>query len=130
LNAWGIARLGQRLDAYLETLFTQLPFYRAADNEGGVFFWTDKQQADSYGMYRTNSEREAQDIAPAEAANAMRQILREQISLPTSDLARLAAQHFGFAHMGTNVEAAMRRGMDAAVHKGFCKIENERAVVL
>jgi hypothetical protein len=130
LNAWRITRLGQRLDACFTALFSQLPYYQTTDEEGNIFFWKDEEQFNTYDIYRINSNRDALDISTAEVANAMKQILREQISLPTSDLSRLTAQVLGFARMGTNVETAMHRGMKEAIRKGFLKIETGRAITL
>jgi very-short-patch-repair endonuclease len=130
LSAWGITRMGQRLDTYFTTLFSHLPYYQTADDKGNTFSWQDKEQHDTYDIYRISSNRDALDIPPAEVANAMKQILREQISLPTPDLSRLAAQLLGFARMGTNVETAMHSGLKEAVVKGLFKVETGRAITL
>ena len=65
-----------------------------------------------------------------EVANMVRHILEEQISLPTKDLSKIAGQNFGFARSGTNVEAAMYRGIRNAVDKGYIKVENGKAIVV
>ena len=129
LSAWGIARLGPRLDAYLETLFNRTPFHKAI-HEGVTFFWKDSAQMENYAVYRINSGRDATDLPPEEVANAVKQTLEEQISLPTSDLARLVAQLLGYARMGTNVEAAMNQGIKVAAAKGAVKVENGRAKIV
>ncbi len=77
-----------------------------------------------------NSGRDAVDLPPEEVAVAMKQLLEEEISLPTKDLERLTAQMFGFARSGTNVEAAMYRGVKEAVRREYLKIDNGRAVIL
>ncbi len=129
LSAWGISRLGPRLDAHLERLTMYMPFYRSA-HEGMVFFWSNKEQFDNYTVFRPDSGRDATDLPPEEVANGIRQILEEQISLPTPDLARLAGQLFGYSRMGANVETAMSRGIAAAATKGYIKVENGRAKIV
>ena len=129
LSAWGISRLGPRLDAYMETLFSRTPFHKTI-HEGVVFFWRDCAQMENYAVFRINSGRDATDLPPEEVANGIRQTLEEQISLPTPDLARLVAQLFGYARMGTNVEATMYQGIKIAIAKGFVKVENGRAKIV
>lgn len=128
LNAWGISRLGQRLDYYFETLFVSLPYYRVK-HDGIAFFWNNKEQCDNYELYRPLSIRDAVDLPPEEVANGIKQILQEQISLPTPDLAKLTAQLFSFARSGSNVEASMQRGINEAIKRDYIKVENGKAVV-
>ena len=80
-------------------------------------------------IYRPVSEREATDIAPEEIANAIRQVLTDSISLPVADLIKACAQQFGFARMGSNIDAAMQRGIREAVKRNYAKIENERVTI-
>jgi very-short-patch-repair endonuclease len=129
LSAWGIARLGQRLDAHFESLFKMMPFHKVV-HEGIACFWQSKEQMDNYSIFRPNSGRDATDLPPEEVANGIKQVLEEQISLPTSDLARLTGQLFGYARMGTNVGTAMNRGIKVAVAKGYIKVENGRAKIV
>jgi hypothetical protein len=64
-----------------------------------------------------------------EVANAVKQVLQEQVSLPIPDLTRLTAQLLGFSRMGTNVTASMHRGLKEALKRGLCKVENGRAMI-
>lgn len=127
LSAWGISRLGQRLDSYLEELLTSSNYYITQFAEL-TFFWLDENQYKNYAHYRSGI-RDAIDIPPEEVANAMKFILIDEISLPTSDLSRICAQQFGFARGGTNVDAAMHRGLLKAVEKGYLRVDAERAII-
>ena len=127
LNAWGISRLGQRLDWYLEIILRDLPYYRTYYNS---VVWLSKEQCDNFVIYRINSNRDALDIPAEEVANAIRQIVQEQISLPTNDLAHQAGQIFGFSRFGTNVETSMYLGIQEAVTRNYIKIENGKAAVI
>ncbi|MCD7972347.1 MAG: DUF3320 domain-containing protein [Candidatus Azobacteroides sp.] len=129
LSAWNISRTGQRLDAYLEALFTELNYYRSI-HEGMVFFWNSQEQYQHYSGYRINSRREPQELPPEEIANAIRIMLEEEISLPVKDLIRVIAQRFGFARSGNNVEAAINRGILEAERRGFVKTENEKVIII
>ena len=41
-----------------------------------------------------------------------------------ADLIKACAQQFGFARMGSNIDAAMQRGIREAVKRNYAKIEN------
>ncbi|MDH6355776.1 superfamily I DNA and/or RNA helicase/very-short-patch-repair endonuclease [Dysgonomonas sp. PH5-45] len=127
LSAWGISRLGQRLDGYLNELLQCSAYYVSYD-ENLSFYWANEEQYLQYDLFRTGL-RDAVDLPPEEVANAMKYILTDEISLPTTDLSKLSAQLLGFARGGSNVDAAMRRGMLKAIDKGYLKVENGRAVI-
>ena len=128
LSAWGITRLGQRLNSYFDTLLGECSYYQSK-HEDLIFYWLDEQQYANYSNCRTTSNRDAVDLPPEEAANGVRKILENEISLPTTDLSRVCAQLFGFARSGSNVDAAMHRGIKEAVRKGYIKVENGRAII-
>jgi DNA polymerase III delta prime subunit len=130
LTAWGMSRLGIRLNYYFDRLFVQLPYYRKMYENGLVIFWKNEEQCNSCNFYRPNSHREAADLPPEEIANAMKQLVEEQIGLPINDLIKLTAQLFGFARATINVSAAMHRGLKEAVRKNYIKIDNDRAVIV
>lgn len=128
LAAWGISRLGQRLDGYLNELLLSTPFY-VSHYEDLSFYWLNEEQYMECDFFRTGL-RDAVDLPPEEVANAMKYILTDEISLPTTDLSRLSAQLLGFARGGSNVDAAMHRGIVRAIDKGCLKVENGRAVII
>lgn len=128
LAAWGISRLGQRLDGYLEELLS-VGRFRTTLHENIIVYWFSEEQLKDYTSFRSGI-RDAVDLPPEEVANAMKYILTNEISLPTTDLSKLCAQLFGFARSGSNVDNAMHRGMESAVEKGYLKVEDGRAVIL
>ncbi|TWP29532.1 DUF3320 domain-containing protein [Apibacter muscae] len=128
LAAWGISRLGQRLDSYLQELLMSTSFF-ISQNEDLSFYWLNEEQYQRYDYFRTGL-RDAVNLPPEEVANAMKYILTNEISIPTTDLSRLTAQLLGFARNGSNVDAAMHRGMVKAIKKNYLKVENGRAVIM
>lgn len=128
LAAWGISRLGQRLDGYLNELLLSTPFY-VSHYEDLSFYWLNEEQYMGYDFFRTGL-RDAIDLPPEEVANVMKYILTDEISLPTTDLSKLSAQLLGFARGGSNVDAAMHRGIVKAMDNGYLKVENGRAVII
>ena len=125
LSSWSISRMGQKLDSYIDALLYESNYYKTI-SDNVTFYWLDKQQYDSFEIYRTDSDRDAVDLPPEEIANAMRQILKNEISMPFQDLSKVCAQKFGFLRSGSKVDAAMRRGVEVAISKGFVKNANGR----
>ncbi len=131
LAAWGISRQGNRISTHFEGLFAMLQL-KTTEVNGCVFFWNSGQVPGQYSYYRTpadeSQKRDAEDLPVEEITNAVREILDSQISLPKEDLVKETARVFGFARAGSNVEAYILRGLEAAISKGFAAIESGRIV--
>ena len=129
ISAWSISRLGQKLDLYLDMLLSESKYF-ISSNENQIFYWLDEQQYSQYNIYRIGFGRDAIDLPPEEVANAVRQIIEDEISVPVPDLSKVCAQKFGFLRSGINVDAAMTRGIKEAIRKGYVKMENDRVVIV
>jgi len=129
LSSWSISRSGQKLDLYLDILLSEGKYFRTS-YENLIFYWLDEQQYLNYNIYRTGFVRDAIDLPPEEVANAVRHILIDEISLPVGDISKVCSQKFGFMRSGSNVDAAMSRGLEVAIRKGYIKMENGRVVVV
>lgn len=128
LSEWGINRIVQRAEFPLAIAFDELNLYRTFHGEI-VIFWKSEEQYRTYSAYRPNSKRDAADLPPEEVANAIRQMVRDCISLPLSDLIKGCAKLFGFTRMGTKIEAAIQRGLQEALKQGFIKTDNDRVMI-
>ncbi|MBR6484627.1 MAG: DUF3320 domain-containing protein, partial [Clostridiales bacterium] len=89
------------------------------------FFWPENTDPLKYDIFRvtTNKEREITDIPREEAANAVVQVIGEQISLSHQDLIKEASKALGFMRLGTKVTEAMENAIAYAssaglIHKG------------
>lgn len=107
LPAWSISRNGARLNNYFENLFAEMDIHKISYGNN-VFFWKQKQHPTEYTLYRAAGndydKRNADDIPPKEIANAIKQVLKEQISLSKDDLIRETAKLFMFFKVGNIVE--------------------------
>lgn len=128
LAAWNITRLGTRLDAYFDTLLQTLPYY-ITEHEGITFYWETEEQYKLYSDYRINSNRDPGDLPPEELANGIKHLLEQEISMPSKDLVKATAQLFGFFRSGTNIDAAMYRGIKEAIKKGYAKMQNNKVTI-
>lgn len=131
LAAWGISRAGTRISAQFEILFKRLNLEQTGDGANKIF-WKAGQTADNYAVYRVHKnelyKRDADDLPPEEVANAIRELLINQVSLPKNELVRESAKIFGFSRIGNNVELSMHKGITAAITKGYAREEDNRII--
>ncbi|MCK9452027.1 MAG: DUF3320 domain-containing protein [Bacteroidales bacterium] len=132
INAWGISRLGVRLNEYLSTLYSTLSLTQTNQN-GTLFYWHKDQEPEHYAIFRVAGEedqkRNAEDLAKEEITCGIKEVLINQISLPEDDLIREVAKIFGYARMGGNVEQAMKTGIDFALEKGIVILKDEKVIL-
>ena len=132
LATWSISRLGSRIDAYFNSLFSQMGIKFTGGERR--FYWSANQNPESYFQYRISElesqRRDASDISPEEVSNAIHEILENMISLDRSDLIKEAARIFGFNRIGGNVESSMIEGISKAVQRGFARTEEDRVFLV
>jgi very-short-patch-repair endonuclease len=132
LAAWNISKLGSRIKAHFEMLVSQMQI-KQTDQNDDVVFWNSRLVPENYEEYRIatidGQKRDAEDIPSDEIANGVKEILKNQISLPKEDLIREASKLFGFARTGTQVELAMKKGIETAFHKNFVQEKDGRIVI-
>ncbi|HEX7583182.1 MAG TPA: DUF3320 domain-containing protein [Prolixibacteraceae bacterium] len=132
LTAWGITRLGVRLNDYLESLYTQLSL-RYNHQNGTFFYWKQEQNPELYKTFRIPmseaQKRNAEDLPKEEIAAGLIEILTNQISLPEDDLIKETARLFGYARIGTNVEQSMKLGIENTLKREMILKNNDRLVL-
>lgn len=132
LTAWGITRLGVRLNDYLNSLYAQMSLKFTRQN-GTFVYWRDDQMPEIYKTFRIpgddENKRNAEDLPKEEIAAAIVEILKNQISLPAEDLIKETARLFGYARLGGNVEQAMRMGIEFALTANMIAQSNSRLVL-
>ena len=127
LLAWGITRMGNRIDAHFNQIFLQLNLkYTGSGKER--FFWKSEQVPSDHMNYRIFASNAA-DIAPEEVSVAAKEILEQQISLSKEDLIKETSLLFGFGRLGTIVETSMLRGIDVAILRGFATASDDRICI-
>ena len=124
LNSYGITRTGSRIISHMEELLEKTGY--PTTGKGRIFYWKNADDAQNYAIYRPVSERDARDIAPEEYAVAIRNILREQISLPYDSLKKETALIFGFSRLCDSVNYGVDRGIKYALATGRIIEENGR----
>ncbi len=125
ISAFDITRVTEKAENRVRDILSQLPV-----TEIDGFIWQDSAMPDSFTIYRTPAEgdekRSMSEIPTQEIANAVRDIIKSQISMTRADLVRVTAATFGYSRIGGAIESAAERGISYALEKGFVKEENGR----
>ncbi|MBC7759505.1 MAG: DUF3320 domain-containing protein, partial [Phormidesmis sp. FL-bin-119] len=133
LSAWGISKLGARINAQFEKLLSESNL-KQSGKAANLVFWNNTQDPTNYADYRvatsSGQKRDAEDIPEEEIANGIKDILSHQVSLPIDDLVRETSKLFGFARSGANVEIAMRKGIAKAIGNGYVLEKYGRVVFI
>ncbi|RZM00375.1 MAG: hypothetical protein EOO88_58760, partial [Pedobacter sp.] len=122
---------GSRIDRHFESLIANLNL-KSTVSGTKVFLWKASHVAEDYIEFRVAAndlyKRSAEDIPVEEMANAMEEIVRNQVGLDQEDLIREAAKVFGFARLGTNVNAAVIPGVHNLLQRGKVVKHGERLI--
>ena len=119
LQSLGIARAGSRIQAYTASLLRHMQV-RSTMQDGQRFYWGSAQVPDAYRSFRVSGAgiRDAKDVPVQEAANAVCQVLTEQIGLPRVDLIRETAKLLGYTRSGNVVVSMAQGGIQLALDTG------------
>ena len=125
ISAFDITRVTEKAENRIRETLSELPV-----TEIDGFIWQNDVMPDSFAVYRTPAEgdekRSMDEIPPQEIANAVNEIIKEQISMTREDLVRVTASVFGYNRIGGAIESAAQKGIAYAMEKGFIKEENGR----
>lgn len=127
LHAWGIQRMGNRIDLRFTAVFKRLKA-KQTKQHGTVFFWPDNIDPDHYDIFRVavhdDHRRQAEDLPVEEISCAIKTVLRSQISLPKAQMVREVVRLFGYQRSGPALEQAVVSGIHHAVASGFASFDS------
>jgi hypothetical protein len=132
LTAWGISRMGAKLDRHFSELLAKMRF-TATTWDGTDFYWPAGSDPEHWAAWRFAADeaqrRNAEDLPPEEAANAVRAVLAAQISLPEDDLIRQVVKLLGYVRSGAALDKAARNGIACAITRGFAFADDQGRIV-
>ncbi len=133
LTAWGITRMGARLDRRFEELFSIMSLNKTKTNSID-FYWNKLEEYLEYSVFRVPvdnlTRRNMEDICAEEISSGIKYILENQISLLKSDLIKEVWSLFGFSRGSSSMEEIINEGIDMAVKRGIVKVDDEDRVVI
>ncbi|NKB72868.1 MAG: DUF3320 domain-containing protein [Candidatus Latescibacteria bacterium] len=130
---WGFSSVRAKTEARIRAL---IPIDRVTvqATAAGDTLWGEGQVPEQYTIFRVpgdgdESNRSAEHIPVAEAANAVLYLLTQHISIPTDTLIREAGKLFGFQRTGRIVKERMQQGIDWLLERGAARAEEENVVL-
>jgi very-short-patch-repair endonuclease len=129
LQAWGMTRSGARIERHLDSLIAAMKGKKTVW-DGVDFYWPEDMNPDEFGVFRVaeseQERRNAEDLPPEEIANAVKEVLFHQVSLPVEDLIKETVKLMGYSRTGTALDKAVRNGLQVALSWGTAELEGGR----
>lgn len=133
LEAWGIGRMGGRLQRRFDELLDLAKLKINVESNQEHCFWDNHQSPEEYSNYRIfaddQSKRSVEEIPEKELINGLTHVLRQLISLPEEDLIREGAKEFGFARTGNQVKDRISQSIKVMLTKNIA-VESEGRIKL
>ncbi len=133
LKAWGITRMGARLDRRITESMSNLKVH-TTEWDAMIYCWPIEIDVKKYDMFRLSMDdtqrRTAEELPPEEVANAIRYVLRSQISLTLEDLIKQSIKVLGYARTGAALEKTMMNGLTSAVERQYAMVDEQGRVVI
>jgi very-short-patch-repair endonuclease len=122
MQAWGISKMTANVHTRLRDVLTRMIFPTTKYGDL-TYYWPESSDPEIYSTFRIpgddkETRREIIDIAPEEIANAINEILNQQISMPESELISETSRIFGYTRVGTTAEEHLRKGLNLLVDHG------------
>ena len=104
--------------------FASSSLYRDPLSIDGIYsFWLDRESADCQ-YYRAPSPRSITEIPAIEIANAIREVVVEEFSLPRDKIPTIAARKLGFSSAGAKISDVINKTIDLLERNGNVAITN------
>lgn len=132
LQAWGITRLGAKLDQRLSDLIARLKPEESV-SDGAVVYWPEGTEPSRYNLFRVATDearRSAEELPVEEIAAAVKAVLASQISLPQEDLVRQVVKLLGYARSGNALDRVIRSGIQKAIELEYVQSDEQERIVL
>ena len=80
--------------------------------------WLDEESAQNFKGYRAPSPRSITEIPMIEIANAIKEVIEEEFSLPKDRIPTIAARKLGFSNAGAKITETINTILDMMLKKG------------
>ena len=101
-KVYGFGHAGANIQKAVSFAVSRL--YQDPRSLGGMFsFWLDEESASDYRGYRAPSPRSITEIPVVEIANAIKEVVEEEFSLPKEKIPTIAAKKLGFSAAGAKI---------------------------
>ena len=122
VQSCGITRAGSRIQAHMNALLGRMGLKTTVQGDN-LFYWRRDQDPEAYFRFRAAGEgedrRDIRDVSVQEVANAVCNLLHEQVAMGREDLLRETGRKLGYTRLGGNVLAALEEGIAHALARGW-----------
>lgn len=131
MSCWGLSSLGKRIRKVLDEALGMLLARNNPPLLDGETLWPTRDASRPYRAFRIvdpsdpRTQRKADEIPPAEIANAAAWVLERSKTISREDLAKEAAFALGIQRLGKKVRAAMDQGIDVLIAQGRCHVHGD-----
>ena len=135
IACWGLSSLGRRIRRVLDDTLGAIADSHRPTVVGDTLWPVGVDEA-RWVAFRVvdpqdpDTKRRADEIPPAEIANAAAWVLERAKTISREDLARETARAFGIDRLGTKVRATMEVGIDRLAARGRCELDGDRITVV
>ena len=106
--------------------FASSKLYKDPLSVGGeTTYWLSREQAQDYHSYRSPSPRIITEIPAVEIANAVLEVVEEELSLPKDKIPTIAARKLGFSSAGAKINEIIMAVLDILERNGLVSINND-----
>lgn len=91
---------------------------------GVVSYWLDEESAQDYHNYRAPSPRGINEIPSIEIANAIKEVVEEEFSLPIDKIASITAKKLGFSNTGAKISEMINAVLTALEQDNVVVVNN------
>lgn len=126
LQAWGISRIGAKLESYLTNIAEESNF--VVTHLTQPFYWKVGSLPAQLNLYRDNQieKRNIEDIAYEEFWVAIEEVLIQNVSIEQGELMRYLCKLFGYSKVGKQIESVLNAVFNQAVKDGKIIVENNK----
>lgn len=105
--------------------FAMSSLYQDPLSIDGIFsFWLDEKSAIDYKSYRSPSPRSITEIPTIEVMNAIKEVIKEEFSLPKDKIPTIAARKLGFSSAGAKICDVINKVIDLLEKNSVVVITN------
>ncbi|MBP5643058.1 MAG: DUF3320 domain-containing protein, partial [Bacteroidales bacterium] len=119
----GFGHAGANVQKAVSNALTEL-YCDPLSVDGIYSFWLDEESAKGYKYYRAPSPRNITEIPAIEIANAIKEVVEEEFSLPKDKIPTIAARKLGFSSAGAKINEVVNAVLETLEKKSVVIISN------
>ena len=122
--AYASANVMKALEITARSLYREL-----SPVDGESCYWLEKKYAEAYSFYRSGSQRTIADIPAVEIVNAVKEVIREEFSLPKSSIPSAVSKKLGFGSLGPKINETVNAVLNWMEQCALINVNGEMVTV-